>query len=242
MFTPADYAPEHYRSRATADLVMPMVLAFTGARSVLDIGCGVGAWLAVCAEQGITDYLGIDGGPAGEVLQIPRQHFRAADLREPLQLDRRYDVAISLETAEHLPAEVGPTLIAELTAAAPYVLFSAAIPGQRGNGHINERWPSYWAGLFAAHGYSPLDMIRPALWGREGIPYWYQQNILLYAHHDRVPENSRAPTMVDVVHPALLTRYVERLYEAEHRHISGKTAMRALATSVTNRLRRLIRR
>jgi cyclopropane fatty-acyl-phospholipid synthase-like methyltransferase len=149
MFARDEYTKLQASSRAAADVVMPFVLEFTGAKSLIDIGCGVGTWLAAAAAQGITDYRGVDGDGAGSLLQIPRTHLQVADLREPFACERQFDLAMSIETAEHLPAGVAPRFVAQLTNLAPQVLFSAAITGQGGDHHINERWPSYWATLFA---------------------------------------------------------------------------------------------
>src|SRR5688572_24615493 len=135
-FTQNEHAHLQASSRASARVVMPLVLRVTGARSVVDIGCGTGAWLAVCAELGMTNYLGLDADSAEPLLQIPRSHFQPADLSRPLMLDTHYDLAMSLEVAEHLPPEAGLLLVKELTQLAPQVLFSAAVPGQFGVGHI----------------------------------------------------------------------------------------------------------
>jgi hypothetical protein len=68
------------------------------------------------------------------------------------------------------------------------VLFSAAPPGQGGEGHINERPYEFWRGLFAARGYTAFDCIRPAIAGRLKLPYWYRFNTLLYVHgRNKIP-------------------------------------------------------
>jgi hypothetical protein len=71
--------------------------------------------------------LGYDG-PHVTPLCIPKDRFAAVDLRQPLPADRKFDLAISGEVAEHLPA----TLVGTLTSVSDVVLFSAAIPGQGG--------------------------------------------------------------------------------------------------------------
>jgi SAM-dependent methyltransferase len=238
MYGRAEFERQQERSRVAAGAIIPLVLRATGARSVVDVGCGVGTWLAACAENGIEDYLGIDGYHVdADLLQIPRRHFRTADLREPLTFDRSYDLALSVEVAEHLPPETGPALVKQLTSVAPAVLFSAAVPGQTGPGHINERWQSYWAGLFASSSYFPVDEIRPAIWSLDEIPFWYRQNVILYLRRDRLPGDYAQPRIVDVVHPELLKKYVEMA--KEERHISGRTAVSLLAKRVGNRLWRL---
>ena len=236
MFERRDYELQQQRSRTAADVIMPLVLQTTGAKSVVDVGCGVGTWLAACAQLGITDYQGIDGPYAVELLQIPRERFTVADLRAPLTFDRRYDLAISVEVAEHLPAEVGPAFVKQLTHAAPIVLFSAAIPGQGGTGHINERWLSEWASLFAQHDYFPVNAIRPLIWDRPEVEWWYRQNILLYMRRDHLPTNYTPLRLIDVVHPELFTRTLDALRAAQEDLASGRTALNTLTKSLKNRL------
>ena len=214
---------------------MPLVLQATGARSIVDVGCGVGAWLAACAQLGITDYLGLDGDYATTLLQIPQEHFQTADLSKPFTIPGRsaFDLAMSLEVAEHLPADTGPIFVQQLTRTAPMVLFSAAIPGQGGARHINERWPSYWVGLFEQHGYFPVDTIRPLIWNHPGVEWWYRQNILLYLRHDRLPAHYVQPAMLNVVHPELFTGTVTELDDAQH--ISGREGLKAIISSIGRR-------
>ena len=64
------------------------------------------------------------------------------DLAQPLQIDRRFDLALSLEVAEHLPPECGSEFVQTLTDLSSVILFSAAIPFQGGTDHLNEQWPS----------------------------------------------------------------------------------------------------
>jgi hypothetical protein len=82
-------------------------------------------------------------------------------------------------------------------ALAPHVLFSAAIPGQGGNNHVNEQWQSYWADRFAAHGYGPRDIVRPAVRDDRSVAYWYRQNAVLYSKGHPTDR----PADFDWVHP-----------------------------------------
>jgi SAM-dependent methyltransferase len=195
---------------ASARQIMPIVLEFVDARSVVDVGCGTGAWLAVAAEHGIEDFLGIDGEwvDAGQ-LQIPEERFVARDLREPLQLGRRFDLAMSLEVAEHLPPESAETFVESLTRLAPAVLFSAAIPWQGGVNHVNEQWPEYWARTFRSRGFRPLDVIRPRVWHNTAVEWWYAQNTLLFVADDvstTTVSGAVGDSAVDaLVHPCLWT-------------------------------------
>lgn len=168
------------------DLVLPRI---PPVRSALDVGCGVGAWLSVLQERGVEDVAGIDGAWVDEkLLKIPADKFRRADLSAPLHLERKFDLAISLEVAEHLPPERADGFVAELAGAADFVLFSAAIPFQGGYGHVNEQWQSYWAERFARRGFAVRDWIRSRLWTDRKISGWYRQNLLLYVAENRLSE------------------------------------------------------
>ena len=178
-------------------------------QSAVDVGCGVGAWLAVLRSLGVADVLGIDGVWVKEdLLKIPPECFRRADLSGPLPISRRFDLAISLEVAEHLPATRAEGFVAELVQAADFVLFSAAIPFQGGYHHVNEQWQSHWADLFARHDYVVRDWVRPRLWTDVRIPVWYRENILLFAARRRLGDLRPAPDgsadaelPLDLVHP-----------------------------------------
>jgi 2-polyprenyl-3-methyl-5-hydroxy-6-metoxy-1,4-benzoquinol methylase len=71
--------------------------------SVVDVGCGVGHWLAEFQRLGVDDVTGVDGGYVDrDRLRIPVECFHAHDLGEPLRLSRAFDLAMSVELAEHL--------------------------------------------------------------------------------------------------------------------------------------------
>jgi SAM-dependent methyltransferase len=175
-------------SRRSAERVVPLVVDLIRPLSVVDIGCGVGMWLAVFFEQGVKNILGVDGDYVDrKMLQIPENRFLACDLTKPISLDRRFDLVCCLEVAEHLPPECAGTLIDTLTCLGPAILFSAAVPYQGGTNHVNEQWPEYWAKLFKEKGYFPVDCVRVAIWQNPNVEWWYAQNILLFieqAHLD----------------------------------------------------------
>lgn len=179
-------------SRRSADLVLDLLapLIVTLPRSVVDIGCGSGTWAAAFADRfAPAEVLGIDGAYVDRAsLMIDPADFRARDLSRPLAAERRFGLAISLEVAEHLPPASGPDLIRTLVAHADHVLFSAAIPGQGGEFHVNERPLEYWRALFAAEGYVAVDCIRPALHRDRRVEPWYRYNAVLYVRESRLAE------------------------------------------------------
>lgn len=179
-------------SLRSARVVVPLVMNLIRPRSVVDFGCGVGAWLRVFAENGITDLLGFDGDYVNRsALLIDPTRFRATDLDGPVEvLGRTFDLAVCLEVAEHLSAQSAPRLVERLTSAAPFVLFSAALPGQGGTKHVNECWPDYWRRLFAARGYERLDAIRPRVWREQHVEWWFKQNVYLFARRDVIESDA----------------------------------------------------
>ena len=157
-YTPKFFSFGEGRSRQSAAIVIPLVLDLVPAASLVDVGCGIGTWLTEFKAAGVQDYLGVDGDYVSrEQLLVDRERFKPHDLTQPLQLDRRFDLATCLEVAEHVPASRAQTLVDSLVRLARVVLFSAAIPHQQGHNHINEQWPDYWYACFARHDYVVVD-------------------------------------------------------------------------------------
>lgn len=201
------YAWQSGPSRRSAAAVIPLIREAVGpVRSVLDVGCGIGTWLAEWASSGVHDLMGVDGDyiDRSELL-IPSERFRSADLTRPFDLGRTFDAVISLEVAEHLPESAAGMFVETLTRHAPVVVFSAAVPCQTGLGHVNEQWQSYWAAKFAKAGYDAFDVIRWRVWDNAEISFWYRQNIVIYAAAGHLKMPARWP--VDVAHPGLVNTW-----------------------------------
>ena len=200
---PGDHSPQQITS---------FLLPILRPRSVVDVGCAEGFWLAQFRAEGIEDVLGIDGAYVNpKRLKIPGECFRPMDLEQPIRLGRTFDLAVSVEVAEHLSPPRAQSFVEDLTRLAPCVLFSAAIPGQGGVHHVNERWQSYWSELFQEHGYQTVDCVRSRFWNDPTIYYWYRQNMFLYVHEGLAAQLSSLSQSgpLDIVHP-------EKFAEAAH--------------------------
>lgn len=173
-------------SRISAGRVVPELRAlFPDIRSVADFGCAQGVWLNAWVENGVADIQGVDGDYVERgALAIPADKFHAQDLNTAIDLGRRFDLAYSLEVAEHLRPECSEQFVASLVRHADVVIFSAAPPGQGGESHINERTFDDWRALFAAHGYSAYDCIRPRISEMAEVSFWYRYNVVLYVRDD----------------------------------------------------------
>lgn len=194
-------------SLRSARKVIPALLSLMQPRSVVDVGCGSGTWLRAFQENGIHDVFGIDGGRA-QHLEIPEESFCEVNLASSFSVERRFDLAVCMEVAEHLPPSRAKGFVQDLSSLAPAILFSAAIPGQGGTHHVNEQWPGYWANMFSELGYLAFDRLRPRLWNDDAIEWWYRQNIILYlqpqvaAQSGLNVENSAVP--LPLIHPEML--------------------------------------
>ncbi len=176
-------------SLSSAKVIVPLVMQYIKPKSVIDIGCGTGIWLKVFQNKGVSRILGFDGLWVKEdMLAIPKESFFVQDLEKPIGKEHKADLCVCLEVAEHLPDVKAKQFIDKLTSIAPVVLFSAAIPFQDGDCHINEQWPKYWEKIFNEMGYIAVDSLRRKIWEDERVSFWYSQNIVFYVNKNNISD------------------------------------------------------
>jgi SAM-dependent methyltransferase len=243
------YSDRHGRTEHAAETILSLVLSRSpGIKSAVDVGCGVGTWLNVCERHGVDRIQGYDGPWVDrEELVIPQERFSPQNLEEEIPSAQRFDLVISLEVAEHLPAEKAEHFVRQLTKLGDRVLFSAAIPGQGGVGHLNEQWPEYWTEKFGAHGFVPVDVIRHQIWTDTKIPVHYRQNTLIFEKTDaRLPveaEASPSPGLpLALVHPEVYLEAVEPPPPAIREALTGiKQSYGAFLGALVRRVARITR-
>lgn len=183
--------------------ILPFVFKYFQPKSIVDIGCGNGSWLKAAKMLGVHKVMGVDGIKVNDHdLLINNDEFLLSDLTKPLQLNKTYDLALSLEVAEHLPEAASDIFISNICKHSDVVIFSAAIPNQGGQFHVNEQWPEYWHLKFKAHGYFAYDILRKEFWDTKNVLWWYSQNMIIYAK-ENVFDSSVAPNkhVNGLVHP-----------------------------------------
>jgi len=166
---------------ASADHLARILYSIFKPVSVIDVGCGLGAFVKAFKEFGVKDAIGLDLPSVSTRMRlIPKEMFYEFDLTYKLNVGERYDMALCLEVAEHVPIHDTAQLVDNLCRLAPIVVFSAALPHQRGQGHINCHPPDWWRLQFEEKGYRCYDHLRDEIWHMTDIPWWYRQNIMVF--------------------------------------------------------------
>ena len=224
---------ERIHNFVAAEEIVPYLMNLLNPKSVVDVGCGTGTWLKVFSDYGVNDFLGIDGDYVDrKKLKIKSESFTEFDLEKHYNSDKKFDLAISLEVAEHLKEESADIFIKTLTNLSDIVIFSAAIPNQGGQNHLNEQEPLYWISKFKNEGFDCLDVLRPIFWENNKVDCWYRQNSFLFTKNEVLKnklEDFVTFNNFHLVHPDLLKIKERELIARQNNHkliISGKKEKR----------------
>jgi SAM-dependent methyltransferase len=221
---PVSHLEEHRslmpQVRYTAKVIERILSGWFAIDSVLDLGCGIGTWLDVFSKGGQRSIVGVEAERlADSELVIDQKHFINADISLPVDLKKRFDLVLLLETAEHINAKFAPIIIDNAARHSDLILFSAAIPGQGGLDHVNEQLPEYWVKLFDMCDFEVFDIVRHSIWNDDCIPSWYRQNLLVFSRrsseaHRRITSLGFRPSDPPLgrVHPSLLQWYSHELF------------------------------
>lgn len=178
MIAPCDFAAIEREERPqAARLAMFLKGQLLGEEEVLDVGCATGLYVEEMRRVGIRAF-GVDNDPR----LIESAWLQRADVTH--DLPRLATTVLSLEVGEHLSAEHAHDYILYLTRTkARTIYFSAARPGQGGDGHINCQQKTYWIRLLHFTGYYVDPELTDAWlsWMRVG-PHmgWLTQNGIVF--------------------------------------------------------------
>jgi len=168
--------------------VVKILIKHFSPKSVVDIGCGNGLYLAEFAKSG-REILGFDGSPAAIKMSSVADKIKLFDLTESLRLNRHFDLCLCLELAEHLPLVAADILINSLTSLASSIVFTAATPGQgpRSIGHINEQPHQFWIKKFKAQYFAYNKSLTHSIkqeMEQAKVVWWLSKNLMIFQKYD----------------------------------------------------------
>ncbi len=203
---------EHSKgSLRSARILLSILHRYHDFKSVVDFGAGNGTWLRAASSCGAKELVAIEGE---WVKAYPRKFrgatYRYANLNARISVEKKFDLAVSAEVAEHLDPSRGPSFVADLCRASDVVAFGAGPPREQGTGHINCRPQSYWIEQFDRRGFTCLDAFRPVVWYDKRVEPWYRQDMFLFVAARRLRKFARIPrpSLVNVYHPLMYNQAV----------------------------------
>jgi SAM-dependent methyltransferase len=216
------HALEHHNLDAPREIV-PFIMEKFYPQSVVDVGCGNGTFLHVFFESGVKDILGVDGSWVDRsTLFFPEPFFLEKDLEKDLNINRKFDLVLCLEVAEHLSEDVASNFVSNLTNLGNIIIFSAAINNQGGQNHINEQHFHYWIDKFDKRGFLFYDIFRRNFWNNKKVSWWYKQNMFLVAHHSIDVskfgiDTGTSQKIFEYVHPELLESHSREIQKFKNK-------------------------
>ena len=137
-------------------------------KSVVDFGCGSGGWIKSAWEiDNNIEVTGIDGHYIKDILDFDEANILYKNLEEEVRVNK-HDLAISVETAEHLSPGRAKTFVRDLCNASDVIFFSAAVDGHGGANHLNEQTQSYWIKIFEENKFDPFIFL-------DRKKYWFHK-------------------------------------------------------------------
>jgi SAM-dependent methyltransferase len=168
---------------------------FPEARRYVDVGAGSGAHAAEAQRLGVDVVAGEQSRSGRLLARAQRVRTVALDLsREPpMNAPGPFDLAYSIEVAEHVPDGLGERLVRLLLELSATVVFTAAHPGQGGLGHVNERPPGHWIARFEANGGAydsrRTEELREALVSEGVQAPWLAENAMVFSATTLSPDS-----------------------------------------------------
>lgn len=155
-------------------------------KRVIEFGCGNGELSKALSNAGV-EVTAIDAYSTPNFTEYENINFYQVDLNDTDAVmdllkvtSTKFDLSICMEVAEHLNPDISEFLIQSLTSVADVVVFSAAIPEQDGDGHINCRDRYFWHEQFEKNNFYLKDTIRSQIRNNIKVGRWHALNIVDY--------------------------------------------------------------
>jgi hypothetical protein len=145
--------------------------------TLLDLGCGPAYYVKNFTENGIKCEA-YDGNPNTPLLTEGLGQVK--DLSEEFNLGKTFDFVLSLEVGEHIPQKYEDVFINNvLRHSHNYVLLSWAVPGQTGDGHVNERTNEHIVSKITSLGFTYIDDVS-ARFRSAAQAHWFKNTLMLF--------------------------------------------------------------
>jgi hypothetical protein len=159
--------------------------------SMVDFGCAVGSFLEGALKGGVKRIRGYEYAYDSALPYIPahiKPHISFGDAGKPIDCGK-FDLAMSIEVAEHLLPEQSDTFVANLTnAGEKYVILTAAPPTQDGYYHLNLQPYEFWIDKIEARGWKLrtdlADKAKAAWASVPNVPGHINRNIMFFTPKD----------------------------------------------------------
>lgn len=153
-----------------------LVKYFSHMKSIVDIGCGTGEYVLKFKANNI-ECKGFDGSPLTPVLTA--NMCEVMDFSEPVDIGK-FDLVLSLEVGEHIPAEYEQIFINNLINASDrFLLLSWAVEGQYGIGHVNCQPNIYVIRELKNRGFLYLRWFSEILRDNSSLP-WFKNTLMFF--------------------------------------------------------------
>lgn len=155
--------------------------------TIADVGCGTGLYLKPFHDAGKI-VKGFELSQEAVDRAVAPNVYQWDITQTPIRLhcESPFDLTLCLEVFEHIDAQDMPMALDNLTWTSDMIIFSAAIPGQGGDGHINLQPKDYWRGAFAVFGFYEDEIDTEWLVDsmRQGYHMgWFTQNVMVMRRH-----------------------------------------------------------
>ena len=195
MYTQAYQEALQNPSIEASKIILPVLHRRYNFKSLIDFGCGLGQWSA--GLKGIdSSYLGVD--LRYDRLLIKESQFIEHDLNLPIDLKKRFDIALCVEVAEHLKPESANIIVDTLVRHSNIIVFSASIPFGGNPTHINEQYWEYWIEKFEQKGYIVNDWLRDYIWDNPLSASCYKTDMLIF---EKCGQNELVQDFQPKIHP-----------------------------------------
>ena len=168
---------------------VPLFQKIFNFKSLIDVGSATGHYLKTCIDAGVDDVMGLEGSPeAFKKLIVDKKYVIMHDFRDPYTFHRKWDLAISIEVAEHIDGIYADNYVKILTDSSDTVLLTAAPPGQGGTAHVNEQPQEWWIARFSTFGFAydkaTTRQVKEGIEEAEekgfGVAPWLKPNVMVF--------------------------------------------------------------